>query len=151
MLGMSLIENKKAGFNYELLDKYEAGLELFGHEVKSLRLGHGSLTGSYITIRGGEVYLVGATIPPYQPNNTDGGYNEHRDRKLLLHKEQLKHLIGKTEERGLTLIPLSVYNKGRYLKLSFALAKGKKKADKRSTIKEREDKRYMSRVLKSVR
>lgn len=148
---MSLIENKKAGFNYELLDKYEAGLELFGHEVKSLRAGHGSLAGSYITIRGGEVYLVGSTIPPYQPNNTDGGYNEERDRKLLLRKEELKHLVGKTEERGLTLIPLSVYNKGRYLKLSFALAKGKKKSDKRSSIKEREDKRYMSRVLKDTR
>jgi len=148
---MSLIENKKAGFNYELLDKYEAGLELFGHEVKSLRLGHGSLTGSYITIRGGEVYLVGATIPPYQPNNTESGYNEHRDRRLLLRKVELKHLIGKTQERGLTLIPLSVYNKGRYLKLSFALAKGKKKHDKRSTIKEREDKRHIDRIMKGQR
>ncbi len=148
---MSLIDNKKAGFNYELLDKYEAGLELHGFEVKSLRLGHGSLAGSYITLRGGEAFLVGATIPPFQPNNTESGYEPTRPRKILLKKSELNHLVGKVEERGLTLMPLAVYNKGRYLKLSFALAKGKKKYDKRSTIKEREDNRQMQRVLKGDR
>ncbi|PIR46314.1 MAG: SsrA-binding protein [Candidatus Vogelbacteria bacterium CG10_big_fil_rev_8_21_14_0_10_45_14] len=143
---MSLLENKKATFNYEILDKYEAGLELLGQEVKSLRLGHGSLSGSYVTIRKGEMFLVGATIPPFQPKNAPDGYDDKGDRRLLVKKRELKYLIGKTDERGLTLIPLSVYNKGRFIKLSFALAKGKKKHDKRSTIKEREDRRHIDRL-----
>jgi SsrA-binding protein len=145
---MSLIVNKKAGFNYELLDKYEAGLELLGNEVKSLRAGHGSLDGSYIILKNNEAFLIGAKIPPYQPNNTEAGYKDERARKLLLSKSELNHMIGKVEERGLTLIPLSVYNKGRFLKLNFALAKGKKKYDKRAAIKEREDKRFIDRLMK---
>jgi len=148
---MSLIRNKRAHFDYEILDKYEAGLELFGFEVKSLQGGHGSLAGSYIILRDGEAFLVGATVPPYQPTNTPNGYEPERPRKLLLNKGELATLRGKSEQKGLTFVPISVYNKGRRLKLEFAVARGKKKHDKRSTLKERDDKRHVDKVMKDRR
>ena len=146
---MSLLDNKKAGFNYEFLDKYEAGLELTGPEVKTIRGGYGSLDGSYVSLRGGEAFLLNASIPPYQPGNVPDSYDDRRPRRLLLSKNQLAVLSAQEKEHGLTLVPLSVYNKSRVLKLSFAVAKGKKKADKRETIKRREADREIRRTLKT--
>lgn len=145
---MSLVSNKKARFNYEVLETFDAGVELFGHEVKSLRLGRGKLEGAHVVVRGGEAYLVGASIAPFQPSNTPKEYDPERPRRLLLTRSELKALIGIEASKGLTLVPLSLYNKGRYLKLSFASVRGKKKYDKREDIKKRESDREMGRVLK---
>jgi len=143
------ITNSKAGFNYETLETFEAGLQLLGHEVKSLRLGHGSLGDSFIIIDANELFLVKAYIPPYQVKNTAPSYNPYRHRKLLITKKELAEIMRRKQEAGLTLIPLSLYDKKGYLKLQFALAKGKKKHDKRETIKERDANREMDRVMKS--
>ena len=148
-MNMSLVANKKVGFNYEILEKYEAGAELFGHEVKSLRLKRGSLDGAYVVVLSGEVFLKNAQIPPYQTGNISKDYNERRPRKLLLRKKEMQELIGKSETRGLTLIPISWYNKGVKIKLEIAVARGKKKHDKRSTIKKREVERDIRRTLKN--
>lgn len=145
---MSLITNKKAAFNYEILDKYSAGLELFGYEVKSLKKSQGSLEGSHVTIRGGEAYIVGMFIPPYQPNNTPKEYDPHRNRRLLLSKDEIRDLEKIEKTKGLTIVPLSVYNKGGKLKLDIATAKGKKKFDKRESIKKRDTLREVSREHK---
>jgi SsrA-binding protein len=144
---MSLIEHRKARFNYELLEQMEAGLDLTGGEVKALRQGQGSLEGSHIIIRGGEAFLIGAHIPPYQPKN-QANYDPERPRRLLLTKAQLKELMGIEQTKKLTIIPLSVYNKGRFLKLSIATARGKKKGDKRETIKKRDTERDLRRSLR---
>jgi SsrA-binding protein len=146
---MSLVRSKKANFNYEILDKYEAGIELFGFEVKSLRLKRGSLEGSFVTIQNGEAFLMSAQIPPYQSNNTPKDYNERRPRKLLLRKKELGELVGKSETKGLTLIPISWYNKGTKIKVEIAVARGKKKHDKRADIKKRETDREIRRTLKN--
>jgi SsrA-binding protein len=145
---MALIDNKKAYFNYEILEKLEAGIVLQGFEVKSVRGGHGSLEGSYVAIDGNEAYLAGANIPPYQMNNTPAGYDARRRRKLLLAKRELAHLSGATGEKGFTIVPLAMYNKGRNIKLEIGLARGKKTHDKRQTIKKREAEREISRTLK---
>src|SRR3989344_6362536 len=124
---MSLISNKKAYFNYEILDTFAAGIELFGYEVKSLKNGQGSLEGAHVTVRGGEAYIVGMSIPPYQAANTPKEYDPYRNRKLLLHKKEIEEL-GKIEtKKTLTIVPLSVYNKGSKIKIDIATAKGKKK------------------------
>lgn len=144
------IRNQKATFDYEILEKWEAGLVLLGLEVKSLKSGRGaSLAGSYISFENGEAYLVGATIAPYQPGNTPEDYKPERRRKLLLNEKELKELEQKTNERGLTIIPLSLYSKRNQLKLEIGLARGKKTRDKRETIKTREAKRQIERSLKS--
>src|SRR5438067_2066568 len=107
-------ENKKAHFDYEILEKYEAGLVLIGQEVKSIKTGHINLSGSYVVIRaaalggGAEPYLIGAKIPPYQPKNAPADYNPEQSRKLLLNKKEIEYLIGKVNERGFSLIPLKV-------------------------------------------
>ncbi len=144
----SLVENRKATFNYEILEKYEAGVELSGAEVKSIRSGHGSLEGAHVIIRGGEAFLVGATVPPYQVGNTPESYDSMRTRKLLLTKKEIGELANEESKKGLTIIPLSLYSKGRRIKLSFAVAKGKKKFDKRETIKKRETDREVRRDFK---
>ncbi|OHA98370.1 MAG: SsrA-binding protein, partial [Candidatus Zambryskibacteria bacterium RIFCSPHIGHO2_12_FULL_38_37] len=108
---MSLITNKKARFNYEILDTYVAGIELFGFEVKSLKAGQGSLEGAHITIRGGEAYVVGMFVPPYQPANTPKDYDPYRNRKLLLTKKEISELVSIDQKNRLTIVPLSVYNK----------------------------------------
>ena len=146
---MPLIENKKVHFNYEILEKLEAGLELLGLEVKSLRGKHGSLDGSYITVRGNEVFLIGANIPAYQPTNTPKNYDQHRPRKLLLTKTEISELIGKEKVKGLTIVPISLYNKGSKIKLSLGIGRGKKKYDKRQSIKKRELDREVRRTLKN--
>lgn len=145
---MNLLENTRAGFDYEILEKLEAGIELFGHEVKSLREKQGSLKGARIVARGGEAYLVGATIPAWQIANAPKSYDPERPRRLLLHKKEIAHISSAESEKGLTIIPLSVYNKLRVLKLSLAIVRGKKTHDKRGSIREREEKRRMQRTLK---
>lgn len=129
--------NKKAFFNYEILETFEAGLRLLGSEVKSVRLGHYSLQGAYVTIRDEEAWLVHATIAPYQPKNMPAGYDPERLRKLLLNKNELQYLQGKSRERGLTIVPLKVYNKRGQIKLEIGLAKGKTRSDKREVLKKR--------------
>ncbi|MEK7128867.1 MAG: SsrA-binding protein SmpB [Patescibacteria group bacterium] len=149
MDNMALIENKKAGLKYEILEKFEAGIELLGTEVKSLKTHHGSILGAHIIIRGGEAYLVGANIPPYQPANTAKEYYPTRNRKLLLTKKEISGLAGQESKRGLTIVPISMYNKGRKIKISLAVGRGKKKYDKRETLKRRSDMREMERTLKT--
>lgn len=146
---MSLIENKKAHFNYEILEKFEAGIELLGNEVKSFKEKQGSLEGAHVIIRGGEAYLINANIPAYQPANTPREYDPYRNRKLLLTKKEIIELAKAEMTRGLTIVPISVYNKNRKLKLSLGIGKGKKKTDKRESIKKRDTERDLGRTLKS--
>jgi SsrA-binding protein len=148
---MNYTHNKKATFNYEVLEKYEGGLSLLGFEVKAVKNSKANLEGSYIIIRGGEVFLVGATIQPYQVNNTPKEYDPMRPRKILVTKKELKELANIDEKKNLTLIPISLYNKGRRVKIEFAVARGKKKSDKRETIRERESKKDIERTLKNQR
>ena len=145
----TLSENKKAYFDYEILDKFEAGLVLTGQEVKSIRLGRGNLKGSYVVLRNEEVFLVGSNVPPYQPKNAPSDYNPEQDRKLLLNKDEIRKLIGKTKEKKITLVPLKLYSKNGKIKLAFGIGKGKGKADKRETIKKRDTKREIDKELKS--
>ncbi len=145
-----LTENKKAHFDYEILETFEAGIELFGFEVKSARAHNARLAGARVLIRGAEAYLVGAAIAPYQPGNTPKEYEPDRTRKLLLHKKEIAYLAGKSREPGLTLIPIKLYNKGRKVKLEFGVARAKKKSDKREVIKKREAKRKIERELKNL-
>ena len=140
-------ENKKAGFDYEILEKYEAGLVLFGQEVKSIRTGHINLSGNYVTIMGGEPLLIGVKIPPYQPNNAGAGYKEERNRKLLLNKKEIDYLVGKVNQKGFSLIPLKIYDNNGRIKLEFGLAKGKKKFNKKEKIKSRDVEREVNREL----
>jgi len=144
----TLAINKRAIYDYEILEKYEAGISLFGCEVKSTKTGHISLKGSYIVIKNNEAYLLNAFIPPYQTKNTPSDYDPSRSRKLLLHKSEIKSLIGKTKQKGLTLVRIKLYTKKGKIKLEFALAKGKRKVDKREKIKKREAERKMRRVLR---
>ncbi len=146
-----LVNNKKIRFSYEILDTYEAGVVLSGIEVKSLKKGHGILIGSYVIIRGNEAFLVEAEIPAYQKANTPDSYEPRRPRKLLLNKKELLKLVEFENQKGLTLVPLSLYNKGRNIKLEFAVARGKKTRDKRENIKKRESDREISRTLKKLR
>lgn len=148
---MRFIENKKVHFNYEILARYEAGIELLGVEVKSLRLGHGSLDGSHVVIRGGEAFLVGATIQPYQAGNTDSQYDPARNRRLLLTKGEIAELATEESKKGLTIVPVAVYNKGRRIKVEIAVVRGKKTHDKRETLKKREHDRDMMRDVKGLR
>ena len=142
-------ENKKAGFDYEILEKFEAGMVLFGQEVKSIKTGHINLSGSYITLMSGEPFLVGVKVPPYQPNNAGGGYKEERQRKLLLNKKEIDYLIGRTKTKSFSLIPLKIYEKNGRIKLEFGLAKGKKQYNKKEKIKKRDVERDVNRELSS--
>lgn len=148
---MALIENKKAYFNYEILERYQAGIELLGTEVKALRSKRGSIDGSHITVRGGEAYLVGATINPYQAGNVPRDYEIMRNRRLLLTKQEIADLAAQESKKGLTIIPISVYNKSHKLKVEIAVVRGKKAHDKRETIKEREAMRDVMRDIKDAR
>ena len=147
---MIYADNPKARFDYEILEEFPAGLVLTGLEVKSVKTGRAAIRGSYVKILNGEAYLVGAAIAPYQPNNpsTGGpaGYDPQRTRKLLLKKSELKYLIGKTQERGLSLVPLKLYDKRGLIKLAIAVARGKKQYDKREVIKQREVERTIRRA-----
>jgi SsrA-binding protein len=145
----NLAFNKRATFDYELLEKFEAGLVLTGAEVKSTKKAHLSLKGSFVSLHDNELYLTNATISRYPFSNPNLAYDPTRSRKLLVRKAQIKSLIGKMHVKGLTLVPLRVYTKGRLVKLEFALAKGKKTHDKRDDIAKREDKRRIERALKN--
>jgi SsrA-binding protein len=144
----ALAENKRAFFDYEILEKYEAGIELLGIEVKSVRAGRMNIQNAYATVRGVEVWLLNADIPAYQPKNAPAGYESTRSRRLLLHRSEIESLIGKIKEKNLTLLPLRVYIKGRRLKIELGLGRHKKKVDKRETIKKREVSKDIARVLK---
>lgn len=148
---MSLLENKKAKIRFSVLESYSAGMELLGSEVKALRQKHGSLEGARIVVRGGEAYMVGASIPPYQPTNTPDTYDAERPRKLLLSKKELRELVKAEETKGLTIVPLEVYNTKRLLKLRLAVVRGKGKADRREDIKRHDAMREAEREARGKR
>lgn len=142
-----LTSNRKAHFDYEIIDTYEVGLVLKGTEIKSLREGGGSLKEAYVKIIQGELWLIGANIAQYKFGNVHN-HDEKRDRKLLMHKWEIEKLKTATQEKGLTIVPLSLYLKNGRAKLKIATAKGKKNVDKRAAIKERDEKRYMDKIKK---
>lgn len=144
---MALADNRKARFDYEILEEFEAGIELLGTEVKSVRAGKISLVGAFVAVRGGEAYLVGADIPAYQPKNAPSEYDATRARKLLLSKEEIVKLADAEGTKGLTIVPLKVYSKNRFLKVGIAIARGKKEFDKRQAIKKRDTERELKRSL----
>jgi SsrA-binding protein len=145
-----IAQNKKARFDYFIDDEYEAGIALKGSEVKSLRMGKASLKDAYAKITNGEVFVYQMNISPY-PFAYYGNHQPKRPRKLLLHKQEIKRLLGKTQEKGYTLIPINIYFKGSNVKISIGLAKGKQKYDKRETIRKRDEKRDMDRAKKEWR
>lgn len=146
-LYMSETKNRKALYDYELLEKFTAGIELLGLEVKAIRAGKITLQGAFVILRGGEAYLMGAHIPAFQPKNAPHEYDEARPRKLLLTKDEIETLRKAEQTKGLTVVPISVYNKGRFLKVDIAIARGKKQFDKRETIKKRDTERELKRNL----
>ena len=146
---MIYIKNKKAGLKYEILEKLEAGIKLLGFEVKAIKSNKGSLLGSHITVRGGEVILLNANIPPYQPANTPKDYNPERNRTLLLSKKEISRLANLESQKGLTIIPLSVYSKGQKIKVEIAIVRGKKKYDHRETLKRKTAQRDIDREMKT--
>ncbi len=150
----TLAVNKRANYDYHILEKYTAGLVLLGHEVKSVKTGHLSLKGAYVTLKQTsrplpELYLTNAHIPLYKKASAVKNYDPYRPRKLLLRKSEIKRLIGKKQEQGLTLVPLKVYTKRGLVKLEFGLGRGKKKYDKREAIKQRQTKRKLQRLIKA--
>ncbi len=145
-----LITNRKAYHEYEVLETFEAGIALQGTEIKSLRLGGGSIHESYVKIIKREVWIVGMSIPPYKFGNVHN-HEEKRDRKLLLHHREIESMRRATQEKGLTVIPLALYLKEGKAKLKIAIAKGKKLADKRESIKARDDARHMQKMMKEHR
>ncbi len=140
--------NRRAKFDYKFLENFEAGLVLKGCEVKSVKTGHVSLKGSFVTAKADELFLTNAKIPPYKQAGEIKNYEESRPRKLLMKRKEIDRLLGKVHAEGLTLVPISVYTKKGKIKLKFALAKGKKQFDKRENIKERQEKRRIERVMK---
>lgn len=145
---MAYLKNKKVLFDFEIQQKFQAGLELLGYEVKALRRGMGSLEGSHVVVRAGEAFLVGASISPYQPNNTPKEYDPKRTRRLLLTKKEIGVLANAEGKKGLTILPISVYNQGRNLKLEIGIGIGKKKFDKRENIKKKDTGRDIEREAK---
>lgn len=144
-----ITDNKKAAFNYFFEERFEAGIVLEGWEVKSLRAGKVQLTDGYIVIRDGELFLIGMQIQPLGTASTHISPDKQRTRKLLMHKDEIKRLIGKVEQKGHTLVPINLHWKAGKIKCEVALAKGKAEHDKRDTIKDREGKREVERALKS--
>ena len=142
------IDNRKAHFNYAIEETFEAGIELYGFEVKAIKNGSGNINSAFCIVRGGEAYIVGMHIPPYQPHNVDPSYDPERTRRLLLSKKEIKKLGEKDDMKGLTLVPVSLYSKGRHIKVSITVAKGKRVFDKRETIKKRDLDREMEREYK---
>lgn len=141
-------DNRKAAFDYEVLEKFEAGLVLTGMEVKSIRTGHISLKGAFITFHGNEPMLTNAHIAKYKYAGKSLDYEPEKGRKILLKKREINQIRGKMQEKGLTIVPLSVYTKGRHIKIEIAVCRGKKKYDKRASIKEREMKVELRRKIK---
>ena len=144
-----IAENKKAGFNYFFEERFEVGMVLEGWEVKALRAGKAQLTDGYVVIRSGELFVIGCQINPLGTASTHVRPDAVRTRKLLMHADQIRRLIGKVEQKGYTLVPLNLHWKNGRVKCEIALAKGKATHDKRATIKEREGKREVERALKT--
>ena len=143
-----LATNKRARFDYDILETFEAGLELTGAEVKSVKAGHISLMGAYAAITGAGAVLLNMHVRAYPPAGKQPGYDPTRTRQMLLHKKEIGYLRGKTQEQGLTIVPETVYIKGNLIKVALGLARGKKQRDKRATIKRRETERELKRVIK---
>lgn len=141
-------QNRKVRFNYEILETFTAGIELLGFEAKAIRSSQISLEGVYATMRGNEAFLIGANITPLQPKNVPEDYDPKRNRKLLLTKKEIMKLEGIENQKGLTIVALSVYNKGRKIKIDLGIGRGRKGADKREKIKKREAEIEMERTLK---
>jgi SsrA-binding protein len=141
-------ENKKVRFDYEIVEEFEAGIELKGFEVKSIKSGKANLVGGFVLIRDSEAWATNIDIPPYQANNTPEDYDHTRTRKLLLNQKEIARIENKVKSEKLTIVPIRLYNKGGLVKLSIGLARGKKKHDKREIIKKRETKRVIERTLK---
>ena len=145
---MSIVENRKASHDYFIEERYEAGIALQGWEVKAIRAGRAQIAEAYVMVRGAELYLIGAHISPLPTTSTHFVVDPTRTRKLLMHAEEIRRLIGKVEQRGYTLVPLNLhYVKGR-VKLDIGLAKGKKQHDKRETEKERDWQREQQQLLR---
>ena len=147
---MALIKNKKAYFDYEILETLEAGLVLAGHEVKSVKSGQVNLKGSYVSFHKNKIGVTGMHISKYKPAGNLDDYQPDRWRELLLHKKQVDYLRGKSLEKGLTIVPTKVYTKARLIKMEIAICKGKKTYDKRESIRNRELDREMKRTLKNI-
>ena len=143
----TLAINKSARFDYEILETLEGGLALTGAEVKSIKEGHVQLKGAFLHVHGSELWLKSAYVAPYKPAGNKEGYDPAHDRKVLVHRRELSRLVGKQQTQGLTLIPLSIYTKGGLVKLEFAVARGKKKFEKRESIKKRDVKRQIHQKM----
>ena len=141
-------DNRQARHLYEILEVYEAGVELVGTEVKSIRAGRVNLRDGYALIRNGQAWLINAHISPYERSAEYFNHEPRRTRKLLLHRKEITKLIGQVEQKGLTLVPLKMYFKGSWVKITLGLGKGKKLHDKREDIKRRNDQRQMARAMK---
>ncbi len=144
----TISDNRKARYLYEILETYEAGIELLGTEVKSIRAGKVNLADGYALIRKGEACLLNVHISPYEGSGAYFNHDPRRTRKLLLHRKEINKLIGLVEQKGLTLVPLKMYFKDSWIKLSIAVGRGKKLHDKREDIKRRDDQREMARAMK---
>jgi SsrA-binding protein len=144
-----LVSNRKAFHDYEVIETFEAGIQLKGTEIKSLRDNGGTLQQAYVKLLKGELWLIGANIAHYKYGNIHN-HEEQRDRKLLVHKRELKQMGVATKEKGLTLIPLGMYLKKGWVKVKVAIAKGKKAADKRNVLKERDELKRMQRAMRNV-
>jgi SsrA-binding protein len=143
-----IAENKKAAYNYFFEERYEAGLVLQGWEVKALREGKVQLTDGYVVVKDGELFVIGLQINPLSTASTHVSTDATRTRKLLMHKDEIRRLVGKVEQKGYTLVPLNLHWKAGKVKCEVALAKGKAEHDKRDTIKDREGKREVERAMK---
>jgi len=146
---MDLIKNKKAHLKFAVLENFSAGIELTGQEVKALRNKLGSLEGARVVVRGGEAFIVGMTIPPYQPANAPKAYDPERPRRLLLNKKEVAELLGAESKKGLTIVPFEVYTIKRLIKAHIAIVRGKGKEDKREDLKKRDAEREAGRVLRN--
>jgi len=142
-----ILENRKARFEYEILETFEAGIVLTGQEVKSIVSGKANMAAAFVLVRPQGAEIINFQIMPYQPKNQGGNFKEDRSRKLLLHKDQISYLIGKSKEGGLAIIPLTIYRKNSKIKLAIGLARHKTKRDKRETIKKRETQREIKRMV----
>ncbi|MBX2862200.1 MAG: SsrA-binding protein SmpB [Leptolyngbyaceae cyanobacterium MAG.088] len=144
-----MADNRQARFTYEILDSYEAGIALKGTEVKSIRAGKVNLRDGYAQVKNGEVWLLNVHISPHNMTNQAYNHDPRRPRRLLLHKAEIRKLIGKVEEKGLTLVPLKLYLKKGRVKVNIAIGRGKKLHDKRESLKQKQEKRDIARMMKN--
>lgn len=144
----NLSENRRTRFDYDILGTYEAGIELLGSEVKSIKAGKVNLPGAFAVPRGKEIWLINLNIPPYQEGNAPAEYKPDRPRRLLLKQSEIAEMTGKIKERGLTILPLNMYNKGNLIKIELGLGRGKRGPDKRESIKKREVNREIKRTFR---